>query len=516
MATSDNIPLTNQTSDPPNVQDSNVQEDSKGEVQEADDPPIQCSCKCCLDTFIHPGFTMIIIYSVSVGFGVGVLMSQYTIPKIVNQLISYPGQLWVSALQMVVIPLIACGMIHAVIDLGDIAKIKNIGKRALLYYVSTTFLSVIEGFIWVYIFEPGKINSDKAGSEVDSAAEQDAQCAVSLPEMYNINGTVQKAECYGILPSKSTIDSILDIGLTMLPKNIFVAASEPNILGLIVFACLFGYFCAKEPKCAVLLDFFEVANNALMNIVIIIIWFTPPCVCSLIINAFLGITDLTGTLHQIALLVAATLTGIFFHMCFVYPLIYFICTRRNPYKILVKMVNPMLVAFSTSSSAATLPVTMKTAENVGAHKEIARFMLPLGATINMDGTGIYFPIAINFIANLDQTPLDFGKRIMVSLVSAFVSAGAAPIPSAGLVYIILILNSVNLKQTSTMVLVFTVDWLLDRAQTACNVTGDGFGAQILEHFRKQDIKNSSPEQKLFKRRRSQITYTNTDTPPASP
>jgi len=170
------------------------------------------------------------------------------------------------------------------------------------------------------------------------------------------------------------------------------------------------------------------------------------------------------------------------------------------------MTEPMLTAFATASSAATLPVTISTAEKNCVNKDISKFMIPLGATINMDGSAIYFPIAVIYLANALSYELNFGKKIAISIVSAMVSIGAAPIPNAGLVYLLMIMNAVNIPTDGSLItFVFSINWLLDRMQTACNVTGDGFGALILEHHRKKGPAAHGMN-KSIQRQSSQIKY----------
>jgi len=223
-----------------------------------------------------------------------------------------------------------------------------------------------------------------------------------------------------------------------------------------------------------------------MAIVMGIIWWTPLGIFSLVISTVLHEEDFWGLLQSLGEFVGATTVGILLHLLFFYPIVYAVNTKKNPYLMLPKMIQPMLTAFATSSSAATLPVTIKTAEANGVHKDISKFMIPLGATINMDGTAIYFPIAVIYLANTMGVAVTAGNKIAISIVSAMVSIGAAPIPNAGLVYLILIMDSVGLPVTGSISFVLSIDWLLDRMQTACNVTGDGFGALILEDYRKRD------------------------------
>jgi Na+/H+-dicarboxylate symporter len=376
--------------------------------------------------------------------------------------LGYPGSLFVNGLKMVVVPMIAAGMILSVIKLGDLKKIKFLGTRCLAYYLSTTFFAAAEGLVWVNIFQPGVSNTD-----IDTAG-----CDY---------GTVKKR----------TIDAFLDVGYSMIPSNLTEAFLTTNILGIIVFSLLFGFYVNKVEDAqnrAVVLAFFDATNSALMGIVGLLINFTPIGIMSLVISEVTKATNLWEILAQLGIFVLTVIVGLLVHALIVYPTIYFIVTRENPLSVLKSCVNQVLMAFATSSSAATLPVTITSVEARGVHTEISRFVLPLGATVNMDGTAIYFPIAVIFLANFQGISLNAGEQVAVAFVASFVSIGAAPIPSAGLVYLILIMSAVSIPVTESISFVLAIDWFLDRLQTCCNVTGDTFGACMMHNLREKAYK----------------------------
>jgi Na+/H+-dicarboxylate symporter len=184
----------------------------------------------------------------------------------------------------------------------------------------------------------------------------------------------------------------------------------------------------------------------------------------------------------------AVACGLLLHVFVVYPTIYFIVTRESPLPIFKTLQSPWMMAFATSSSAATLPVTITAVEARGVHQEISRFMLPLGATVNMDGTAIYFPCAVIFLANFQGLSLNIGEQFAVALVGAFVSIGSAPIPNAGLVYLIMIMTAVDIPVTESISFVLAIDWLMGRMQTMCNISGDTFGACIMHNIREKAYK----------------------------
>lgn len=442
---------------------------------------LRCTDNKLFRFFFCPDLTMKTIYGVILGFGIGAGIANYQIDPTIIAILGYPGELFVNSLKMVVIPMIICDMILAIIKLGDIRKIKLIGKRALTYYLSTTFFACIEGLIWVTIFQPGASQGKKIAENITSVNSLfNEACQIIVP------GTNNHVKCYPKPTSKRPEDAFLDLGRTLVPPNIMVAFSDFNILGLMFFVVLYAFYVAKEEKGGLVKDFFEVSSNAFKSIVMKIIWFTPLGIFSLIIKTVLKEENLWEELESLGSFVGVTILGILVHMFIFYPTAYYLTTRKNPYKLLPKMTAPMMTALATSSSAATLPVTIKTAERNGVHRDISRFMLPLGATINMDGTALNYPISVIYLANLMNIHLTAGNMIAVSITSAMISIGAAPIPSAGLVYLILIMETVGLPIRGSISFVLSVDWLLDRMQTICNVTGDGIGASILEHYRSKD------------------------------
>jgi Na+/H+-dicarboxylate symporter len=376
--------------------------------------------------------------------------------------LGYPGKLFVAGLKMVVVPMIAAGMILSVIRLGDLKKIKYLGKRCLAYYLMTTFIAAMEGLVWVNIFQPGK----------GGAASTNGSCAYSVAK-------------------KRTLDTFLDLGYSMIPPNLTEAFLRTNILGIICFSLLFGFYINKiddRENRLVVLSFFDATNSALMGIVGLLIAFTPFGVASLVVSEVTKATNLLDVLAQLGMYVLAVACGIFVHIFFVYPTIYFIVTRESPLPIFKTLQSPWMMAFATSSSAATLPVTITAVEARGVHQEISRFMLPLGATVNMDGTAIYFPCAVIFLANFQGLNLSGGEQVAVALVGAFVSIGSAPIPNAGLVYLIMIMTAIDIPVTESISFVLAIDWLMGRMQTMCNISGDVFGSCILHNLREKAYK----------------------------
>lgn len=407
------------------------------------------------------GLTIQTLLGVLLGVVLGLMLRAFTSITPDSDAVAfiyYPGELFLNALKLLVVPMIATGMILAVLNLGDLDKIKYIGSRAVLYYLSTTFIAAAEGLIWVNIIRPG-----------------------SPDDFSKDNATAIDTSNFA---KKKTSDAFLDVGRSMLPDNIVVAFTENNILGIIVFCLLFGYYVSKVPgeNKQTVLNFFEASNEALMGIINTIIAWTPLGICSLVMKEMLSNADLQRILLLLGMYVVTVLVGILIHALVVYPTIYFLVTRQNPFRVYRGISQAILTAFATSSSAATLPVTTRCVEAMGVEEEISRFVLPLGATVNMDGTAIYFPIAVIFLANCQNIALTFGQQLSIAFVSSFVSIGAAPIPNAGLVYLILIMRAVDIP-IEGISFVLAIDWFVDRVQTAANITGDSFGSMMFQYLR---------------------------------
>lgn len=227
-----------------------------------------------------------------------------------------------------------------------------------------------------------------------------------------------------------------------------------------------------------------------MQLVQMIMWYSPFGIMMLIIGKILEIADLAEVARQLGLYMVVVILGLTIHALFVLPGLYFAITRKNPFRFMQGMLQAWITALGTASSAATLPVTFRCLEEkLKVDKRVTRFVLPVGATINMDGTALYEAVAAIFIAQMNGIELDFGKIITVSLTATLASIGAASVPSAGLVRMLLVLTAVNLP-TSDISLIVAVDWLLDRIRTSINVMGDAFGAGIVHHLSKAQLEES--------------------------
>lgn len=383
-------------------------------------------------------------------------------------ILGFPGQLLMQMLKMMVVPLVVATMIVGIASLGDIRKAGRIGWRTLAYYATTTGIAVLLGIILVNIVQPG------AGAESVVPEITD-----KLPQ--------------SLREPKGIVESLLQVISGMFPKNLTEAAVNMNVLGLIVFSVVFGVVLSTMgDKGKPVLSFFESFNAVIMKMVHLVIWYAPIGIASLLI-ARMGAAGEAFWSEDVPRLLKYMLTviaGLGIHLLIVLPALYWIVRRQNPFRYLLGMGQALLTAFSTASSSATLPVTVECAQTRnGVSERTSGFVLPLGATINMDGTALYEAVAVIFIAQSLGVDLTFGQMVVVFFTATLAAIGAAGIPEAGLVMMAIVLTAVGLPPEAAA-LILTVDWFLDRFRTMVNVAGDSIGAGIVDHLQTQDAANA--------------------------
>lgn len=360
------------------------------------------------------------------------------------------GKLFLNSLMMVVIPLVVSSMIVGVTSLGDIRKIGLTGAKTLTYFLITTCGAVLLGLILVNVIKPG----------VGLTAWQ-----TEIPEI------VQSGKDKGLS----------DIILSLIPRNIFKAAADGEILSLIVFSLLFGgVLTAVGQRAKSVIEFFDGVNLAVMKIVHLVIYLAPIGVLSIIGTV---VAKNRNSIDQLATgLGKYTLTvmlGLAIHAFIILPLILKFLGKRDPLKYVLNMGKPLTTAFVTASSSATLPLNLEAAiEKNKIDSRVAQFVLPLGATINMNGTALYEAVAALFIAQISGIELGMGQQIIVLLTATLAAIGAAGIPHAGTVMMVMVLQAVNLP-IEGIGLIFAVDWFLDRCRTTVNVFDDAVAAAVI-------------------------------------
>uniref|UniRef100_A0AAR2L4U9 Amino acid transporter n=1 Tax=Pygocentrus nattereri TaxID=42514 RepID=A0AAR2L4U9_PYGNA len=427
------------------------------------------------------GLLFTTMLSALLGVGVGVLVREYgSLSRLDRYYFSFPGEILMQMLKMVVLPLVFSSIITGVAALQSEAS-GRIGLRAVLYYLSTTIMATILGVVLVVTIKPGEPSHS---TNVDLA------------------GTSGKV---------STVDAMLDLIRNMFPDNLVQACFQQvnmtvsmkdyklvasysdsiNVLGIIVFSILFGLSIAKTGKQGrLLLELFKALNEATMKIVQIMMFYMPVGILFLIASKIIEVED-WNIFRKLGLYMLTVLVGLVIHSMVVLPLLYVLVVRRNPYKFAWGMAHALLTALMISSSSATLPVTLHCAEhNNRIDKRITRFMLPIGATINMDGAALYEAVAAVFIAQINNYALDFGQITTICITATAASTGAAGVPNAGMVSMIIVLSAVGLP-INDVTLLLIVDWVLDRCRTAVNILGDAFGAGIVEKLSQKELEMTS-------------------------
>ncbi len=367
------------------------------------------------------------------------------------------GDVFVSALKMLVVPVILSSLVVGVTSIGDITKVGRLGGRATLYYVTTTAIAIAIGLFLVNVVQPG-VGVDLSSAEMTPQAEKGANLTVD---------TLLR----DFLVSK-------DRGAI---RNPFNALASGNVLGIILFALLLGgAITSVGEKGRPLLEFFRSLDSVVMKLIDWVMWLAPIGVFVLLQKSLAD--GGLAALKALAAYSGTVTAALFIHGLIALPIIVRVVGGVSPLQWLRGIRPALAVAFSTSSSAATLPVTIEVCEeNLDVPPPVASFVLPLGATMNMDGTALYEAIAALFVAQAYGIELELGHQVVIFLTAAAASVGAAGIPSAGLVTMAMVFTAVNLPLEG-IGLILAVDRFLDMFRTTVNVMGDTAGAVVLSRL----------------------------------
>ena len=371
------------------------------------------------------------------------------------------GTIFINLLKLIAVPLILASLIKGISDLKDISKLSKMGGRTIGLYVMTTILAVSIGLVIVNIIKPGSYISEKTRTELVSSYTADANSKIEAAAKQSEVGPLQ---------------SLIDI----VPDNIIKASADNgNMLQVIFFAVIFGIamILIPEEKSKPVKDFFDSFNEVILKMIDLIMLFSPFGVFALLaaIVAESPSLDLFKALGMYGLTVLIGLSL----MIGVYLLMVKILTKKGP-KFFFNGISPaQLLAFSTSSSAATLPVTMeRTVDNLGVDDEVASFVLPIGATINMDGTSLYQAVAAVFIAQSFGMDLSLATQLGIIVTATLASIGSAAVPGAGMVMLVIVLAQAGIPEAG-LALIFAIDRPLDMCRTTVNVTGDAAVSMIV-------------------------------------
>nr|XP_057929585.1 excitatory amino acid transporter 4 isoform X3 [Doryrhamphus excisus] len=415
-------------------------------------------------------------------------------------------------LQMLVMPLIISSLVTGMSSLDSKASGK-MGVRAVVYYMVTTLIAVFIGIVVVIIIKPGKGSREspmvKSGN-IEAIQALDAFLDL-IRNMFPPNLVEACFKQYKTLYTKIVHTRNVTVSRNLSATNatallhtfqetveeivpVTGSSSGVNALGLVFFSLSFGLVIGNMKKQGqALRDFFDCLNEAIMRLVAIIIWYAPVGILFLIAGKIVEMKDLAVMGGQLGMYTVSVIVGLLIHGLFILPLLYFLATRKNPYGFIGGLLQALITALGTSSSSATLPITFRCLEeNNHVDKRVTRFVLPVGATINMDGTALYEAVAAIFIAQVNDMDLNFGQILTISITATAASIGAAGIPQAGLVTMVIVLTSVGLP-TEDITLIIAVDWFLDRLRTTTNVLGDSLGAGILEHLSRAELQSQDDE-----------------------
>ena len=370
--------------------------------------------------------------------------------------VAWMGDIFLRALKMVIIPLIFSSIISGVTSMGEGNNLGRMGLKTLSYYLATSTLAILTGLIIVNLIKPG-VGVDLGFSE-------------------SVDGLAEKA------------GSMKDILYRIVPENIVDAMAQGTILSVIFFAIIFGYFITTVDKKykESLTTFFDAVFEVMMKITLFIIKFTPLGIFGIVAKEVARNADQLGNIAgSLAIYSACVVAGLLIHAFIFLPLIVRFIGKAKPFTHFRNMATPLLTAFSTSSSSATLPLTMEALEHKsGVSNKVTSFTLPLGATINMDGTALYECVAAMFIAQAYGVDLSFGEQAIVVVTALLASIGAAGIPMAGLVMITVVLTAIGLPLEG-IGLILAVDRILDMLRTSVNVWSDSCGAVTIARSEKE-------------------------------
>ena len=370
------------------------------------------------------------------------------------------GTIFVKLLKLIAVPLILASLIKGISDLKDISKFASIGLKTIIIYVITTVIAISIGLILVNTFNPG-----------DGVSQE---TILKLTQTYAGNSGVQGKIAEA---SRQQDGRPLDFLVDMVPDNAFSSLSNNKLMLQVIFLAMFlgiSLLLVGEKSAKPLKNFFDSLNDVVLKMVDLIMLSAPFAVFALLANVVVSSGD-PELLYALLFYSGVVAGGLLLMVCF-YLILITVISKRNPLWFLKEISPAQLLAFSTSSSAATLPVTMeRVEEHLGVDKEVSSFVLPVGATINMDGTSLYQAVAAVFIAQALDFDLTFTDQLMIVLTALLASIGSAAVPGAGMVMLVIVLESVGFpsdKLAIGLALIFAVDRPLDMCRTMVNVTGD--------------------------------------------
>ncbi|XP_055386681.1 excitatory amino acid transporter isoform X2 [Condylostylus longicornis] len=455
---------------------------------------------------------LVTLSGVTLGVIIGFSLRQFNLSEDSIMLISYPGELFMRILKLMILPLVISSLIAGSASLN--AKMNGkIALRTLIYFAATSFFNACLGVCLAMLIHPGdpglhntldRTADNRAVNLLDSlldlgrnvfpdnlfqAAFQQAH-TVYVPKptiLTNFNDTTNETSTSldAQVGSSSAITSDeVEVELVRVVQY----RSGTNTLGIVFFCLVFGTFLGTiGTKGQVVIDFFSAVFEVVMKMVTCVMWLTPLGISSVIAGKILGVVDLALVMSQLMWFIITVAIGVFLYQMFVMQLIYFLFLGRNPFKFYCGLIQPMLTAFATASTAAALPITFRCMnEKLKIDQRITRFVLPIGCNVNMDGTALFIAVASLFIAQMSGMAIGFGEIVTVLLTSTAASMSSASVPSAALVLLLVSLSAID-APVQDVTLLFAIDWFVDRIRTTNNMLGDCYAAAIVEQLSKKEL-----------------------------
>ncbi|TNM88091.1 hypothetical protein fugu_006312 [Takifugu bimaculatus] len=463
--------------------------------------------------FKQHGLLTLSVIAVVTGCTLGFMLRGTQLSTQAKIYFSFPGELLMRMLKMLILPLITSSLMSGLSSMESKACCR-MGVLTVTYYLWTTFIAVVVGIMLVIIIKPGvgtEMESHRlGGGPVMTSADALLDLIRNMVPSNLIEATFQqyKTDLIPILkvPTKTVQPNFVYVvpddsdpkgrtvylELTPPPEVMYKtnpgSSQQMNVLGIVVFSATMGLLLGRMgERGAPLVNVCQCINECVMKIINAAVWYFPFGIIFLVAGKILDMQDPSTLGKKLGWYGITVLAGLFVHGLILLPLFYFILTKKNPFSYIRGLLQAMVIALATSSSSATLPITMKCLlENCHVERQIARFVLPVGATINMDGTALYEAVAAIFIAQVNDYELDFGQLVTISITATAASIGAAGIPQAGLVTMVIVLTSVGLPPDD-ITLIVAIDWILDRFRTMINVLGDALAAGIIDHLCRKDF-----------------------------
>lgn len=414
---------------------------------------------------------LLIIIGMLLGVGWGVIAVYTGLVGFTTDWIMPWGTIFMKLLKLIAIPLIFVSLVKGISNLTNISQLSKIGFRTIIFYIFSTVIAISIGLLLVNTFKPGNAFPEDVRTQLMETYKDDVEYKQS-------DALSQK--------SKGPLNFVVE----MVPDNIIAASSNNRkMLQVIFFAILFGISMVMIPrdKITIVKQFFDGLNDIILKLIDIIMWFAPIGVFALIAGLIVEIAG-NNPSKTVDLFIAlgfyciTVILGLIIMILVIYPILLKLFGKIPYFKFLKGIFPAQMLAFSTSSSAATLPVTMECCEkNLKIDKEVTSFVLPIGATINMDGTSLYQAVAAVFIAQAFGYDLDLTQQLVIVLTATLASIGSAAVPGAGIIMLIIVLEAIGVPSAG-IAIILAVDRPLDMLRTTVNVTGDSTVSLIIHNY----------------------------------